>query len=201
MDGTISSRSAASAAFEVESVPLPSTGIETFATVFAALTSTSIGSFMTPGGQCAPLELADRLLDGGRLDVRRLDHDARRDLGAREGRLDAVVAASGTSAESVSMLAWAVCSWSAGTARATSSPPASAAESTGRRSTRSMIAPQIRPSPSLRRSRWTNGTRTSVDAVAELGEQRREHRQRPEHRDRDHCHRRDGERRERRRRR
>ena len=57
------------------------------------------------------------------------------------------------------MLGCAVCSWNAGTASATSSPPASKAERSGRRSTRSMIAPQIRPSPSSRRNRWTNGTR------------------------------------------
>ena len=44
----ISSRSAASAWFDVASVPSPSIGIETTATVFAAFTSTSIGSFMTP---------------------------------------------------------------------------------------------------------------------------------------------------------
>ena len=46
--GMISSRSAVSASFEVASVPSPSTGIEMLATVLAALTSTSIGSFITP---------------------------------------------------------------------------------------------------------------------------------------------------------
>ena len=46
--GTISSRSAVSAWFEVESMPSPSIGIEMWATVFAGLTSTSMGSFMTP---------------------------------------------------------------------------------------------------------------------------------------------------------
>ncbi len=44
----ISSRNAVSAWFDVESIPSPSIGIEIAATVFAALTSTSIGSFMTP---------------------------------------------------------------------------------------------------------------------------------------------------------
>ena len=54
----------------------------------------------------------------------------------------------------------AVCSCSAGAAIASSSPPASTTETSGRRSTRSTIAPQIRPSPSSRRRRWTNGTRS-----------------------------------------
>ena len=44
----ISSRSAVRASFEVESVPSPSIAIVMLATVFAALMSTSIGSFMTP---------------------------------------------------------------------------------------------------------------------------------------------------------
>ena len=46
--GMISLRSVARAFSEVASVPLPSVGMLTTATVFAALTSTSIGSFMTP---------------------------------------------------------------------------------------------------------------------------------------------------------
>ena len=46
--GMISSRRVARAWFDVESVPSPSTGMLMFATVFAALMSTSIGSFMTP---------------------------------------------------------------------------------------------------------------------------------------------------------
>ena len=44
----ISSRSAASAWFDVASVPSPSMGTLMTATVFAAFTSTSMGSFMTP---------------------------------------------------------------------------------------------------------------------------------------------------------
>ena len=59
--GTISSRSAARASLDVESVPLPLTGIEMLATVFASFTSTSIGSYITRRYRRAPLELADRL--------------------------------------------------------------------------------------------------------------------------------------------
>ena len=51
----------------------------------------------------------------------------------------------------------AIRSCSAGTASATRRPPASTAETSGRRRTRSTIARQMRPSPS-RRSRPTNGT-------------------------------------------
>ena len=55
--------------------------------------------------------------------------------------------------------------------------------SAGRRRTRSTIAPQIRPSPSSRRSRPTSGTRSAVDVVAEPREQRGQDGQRAEHRD------------------
>ena len=48
----------------------------------------------------------------------------------------------------------------AGTASTSSAVVAAATESTGLRSTRSRIAPHTRPSPSLRRSRQTSGTRT-----------------------------------------
>ena len=51
-------------------------------------------------------------------------------------------------------------SWRAGNASATSKPPARTADRRGRRRTRSTIEPQIRPSPSSRRSRPTNGTRS-----------------------------------------
>ena len=51
-------------------------------------------------------------------------------------------------------------SWRAGKASATSTPPARTADRRGRRRTRSTIEPQIRPSPSSRRSRLTNGTRS-----------------------------------------
>ena len=74
--GMMSSRSASRAAFEVESVPSPSVGIAMLATVFAALVSTSIGSFMTPGRERTPFQLVDRVPYGRRLDVRRLDDDA-----------------------------------------------------------------------------------------------------------------------------
>src|SRR5881296_1528535 len=49
-------------------------------------------------------------------------------------------------------------SCSAGAASASNNPPASTAESSGRRRTRSTIAPQTRPSPLSRRSRLTRGT-------------------------------------------
>ena len=48
MAGTIVSRSASSAWFDVASVPDPSTGIDTTATVRAGLMSTVTGSCMSP---------------------------------------------------------------------------------------------------------------------------------------------------------
>ena len=58
-----------------------------------------------------------------------------------------------------SMLVVAVLSVKAGAARARRIAVAATTETTGRRRTRSRIAPQTRSSPSLRRSRCTNGTR------------------------------------------
>ena len=52
------------------------------------------------------------------------------------------------------------CSWTAGIARATKAPPDTAAQSAGRRMTRSTMAPHMRPLPSSRRSRRTSGTRS-----------------------------------------
>src|SRR6266581_3664972 len=49
-------------------------------------------------------------------------------------------------------------SCSAGAASASNNPPASTAESSGRRRTRSTIAPQTRPSPLSGRIRPTSGT-------------------------------------------
>ena len=123
------------------------------------------------GGQRTARELADRLLDGRRLDIRSLDHDTRSDVDAGKGRLDAVVAAEELLRIAVDAGLGRV-ELVRGDREATRNPPANAAEIAGCLSTRSIIAPQIRPSPSLRRNRWTNGT-DSVDAVAELGEQGR----------------------------
>ena len=91
------------------------------------------------------------------------------------------------------MLGWAVCSWIAGTASATSSPPARTAETSGRRSTRSMIAPQIAPLAVVAAQPVDERHAAAVDLVAELREQRRQHGQRAEHRDGDDGHRRDAE--------
>ena len=84
--------------------------------------------------------------------------------------------------------------WIAGRASRSSSPPEIAADSAGRRRTRSTIQPHIRPSPPLRRRRRNADL---VDAVAEPREQRRQNGERAQHRDRDDHHRRDAERGER----
>ena len=129
------------------------------ATVFASFTSTSIGSYMTSVDRARHLSWPIASLTAG---------------DSTFGALTTTFAATCVPGNAafmrlyvckrfcgyVSMLALAVWSWTAGTARATSTPAARAADRAGRRSTRSMIAPQKRPSPSSRRNRCTNGTRS-----------------------------------------
>ena len=67
---------------------------------------------------------------------------------------------SSSDAGSASRPDWAGFRLSAGTASARSTAADATAETSGRRRTRSRIALQIRPSPSSRRSRPRNGTRT-----------------------------------------
>ena len=89
--GTISSRSAASAAFDGPSLPLPAIGIAMFATVPSSLTSTRIGWCIRPVASACRSQVCDRLPDFGRGHIRRLDDDVGRDLGAGERGLEAVV--------------------------------------------------------------------------------------------------------------
>ena len=132
------------------------------------------------------LEPPDRRLHRRRLHARCLDDDVRGQCGARERLLHPVVGLDHLDrlGERVGPLA-ARRSCSAGRASATSNPPATITDTTGRRRTRSTIAPQIRPSPSSRRRRPTNGTRARVDVVAEPREHSGKHGQRPEHGDGD----------------
>ena len=62
-----------------------------FATVPALVDVDDDRLLHQPGRDRPPLELADRVPDFGRIDVRRPDDDVGRDLGARERRLETVV--------------------------------------------------------------------------------------------------------------
>ena len=90
--------------------------------------------------------LLHRLADLSRVEVAALDHYVRAEGLAREGGLHAVVglhdlerARQAVDAES------AVWMWSTGIASATSTEPATSADTSGRRSTRSSTQPQARP--------------------------------------------------------
>ena len=77
-----------------------------------------------------------------------------------------------------------------------SSPAESAAESAGRRRTRSTIAPQIATLVVVATDDGGRTARAPLDVVAQLGQDGRQHRQRADHRDGDHEHRRHAEGRE-----
>ena len=155
----MSSRRASRASFDVASVPLPSTGMETFATVPSSLTAMLTGSFISP--VASAVQARARRSPGSPRDV---------STSAALMTTLAPISVPGNATLILlyvvsmlwgkeSMLGCAVCSCSAGTAIARSRPPARTAAATGRARTRSMIAPHTRPSPSAPRRRWTKGTR------------------------------------------
>ena len=152
-----------------------------FATVFAALMSTSIGSFMTPLSIARHLSWPIASCTAG---ASTFGPSRRRSLRhpCRERILEAVVVTNSFCGY-VSMLGFAV--ELVRRHRECHEKPAGQHDRHGRSPrTRSTIAPQIRPSPSSRRSRWTKGD--NGRRLSPSGQQRRQHRQRSEHRDRDH---------------
>ena len=147
---------------------------------------------------CAPLS-GDRRAHRWSVHVRRLDDDRRGDRRAGDACCIRLYACTtGSDCGSVSGPFMPSRSCSAGAASPTSRPPARSTERTGRARTRSTIAPQIRLSPSLRRCRPANGTRSLSTLSPSLESRAGREGERAEHRDRDHDHRRQGERRERR---
>ena len=121
-----------------------------------------IGSNARPLASARRSSCAIAALHRRRAHARRLDDDVRRQRRARERllhlvvRLDDARATSGTTRRPAARGAAAA----RAAASASSTPAATAADRAGRRRTRSTIAPQIRPSPSSRLSRPTNGTRS-----------------------------------------
>ena len=147
-----------------------------------------IGSNARPLASARCLSCRDRLLHRRRLHARCLDDDVRRQCGARERLLHPVVCLDDLESTSGTTRAPAAArrSCSAGSGeRDQQCRPRRSAESAGRRRTRSTIAPQIRPSPSSRRRRPTNGTRARSTLSPSRESSSGKHGQRPEHRDGD----------------
>ena len=159
--GMITSRNSASDSFEAASVPLPSIGTVMFATVASLLTATVIGSYIRPlaSARCSNRPIALRT-DGAFTFGACTTTLAGSAVPGNACCIRSYVLTTVSDFGNVSGPGVAMWSWSAGAASASMSPPAASADSTGRRRTRSTIAPQIRPSPSSRRSRPTSGTRS-----------------------------------------
>ena len=164
----------------------PVVGSATVATVWSLLTSSvalALEQARTLLGLVSSESIAETTLGGGH--VVGLDHDHLHAALAGEGGLDAVV---GLHHRDVTRgVVDAAQRASAFRSPAPRARPARwrprAAESSGRRSTRSRMRDQMPASPTVFLMRPTSGSTTLVDAVAELREQRRQHRQRADHRD------------------
>ncbi len=180
-------RSAESAAYDAPSDPFPSMGSSICATVRASFTRIVIGLWTRPAGT-APLGGGPRSPPATLrvVDRRRLDHDDGRIRLTGEGSLEAVVdldrragPAAAPRRPGVTVLI-SERGQREGEEHATDE---SDRRRTGRRRTRSRIQPQMRP-PSGPLQPVEERDARLVHAVAELGKQRRQDRERAEHRDR-----------------
>src|SRR5918997_1720751 len=159
--GTISSRSSSTAAIDWLSVPLPAIGIEMLATVASLETAMVIGPCirLLARARVSSSAIALRTAGVSTLGTFTTTFAGRADPG-NDCCMRLYVSTAGSDDGKVSAPGVTIFSPSAGAASATMRPPERTAERTGRRRTRSTIAPQIFPSPSLHWSLRTTGRRS-----------------------------------------